>query len=93
MKKVKPMKQKVFFMAMLVSGWALAQAPAQKPAPASEAPKPAAEAPKPAVEAPTATAEVAKPAPVRKTRRNEDARKCREEPNNNAIIKCAEAYL
>ena len=93
MKKVKSMKHNVLFVAMLVSGLALAQAPAQKPAPAPEAPKPAAEAPKPMAEAPKPTAEVAKPAPARKSRRNEDARKCLDEADNNAIIKCAEAYL
>lgn len=78
------MKHMALISALLVSGVALAQAPAQKPAPAPAAPKPAAEAPKPAAEAPQ---------PVKKSRRNEDARKCLEEPNNNAIIKCAEAFL
>lgn len=71
------MKHMTLISALLVSGVALAQAPAQKPAPAAEAAKPVAEAPK----------------PVKKSRRSEDARKCLEEPNNNAIIKCAEAFL
>jgi hypothetical protein len=82
MKRGKPMKRKALFAAMLVSGWAFAQAPAPKPAAAPA--KPAVEAPAPAAEAPK---------PVKKSRRSEDARKCLEEPNNNAIIKCAEAYL
>jgi hypothetical protein len=69
------MKQIALLVAMLVSGWAFAQAPAPKPA--VEPAKPVAEAPK----------------PVKKSRRSEDARKCLEEPNNTAIIKCAEAYL
>jgi hypothetical protein len=67
------------FAAVLLSGAAFGQAPAPKP----EAPKPAAA---PVAEAP-------KPAPAKKSRRSEDARKCLEEPNNTAIIKCAEAYL
>lgn len=75
MKRGKPMKQIALFAAILVSGWAFAQAPVPKPA--AEPAKPVAEAPK----------------PVKKSRRSEDARKCLEEPNNNAIIKCAEAYL
>jgi hypothetical protein len=52
----------------------------------------------PAKEAPieaAAKAAEAKPAaaPARKSRRNEDARQCLEQPTNTAIIKCAEAYL
>jgi hypothetical protein len=36
----------------------------------------------------------AKPAAMaKKSRRNEDARHCLEQPSNAAIIKCAEAYL
>jgi len=93
MKKVNPMKHNVLFSAVLVSGLALAQAPAQKPAPAPEAPKPAAEAPKPAAETPKPVAEVAKPVPAKKSRRNEDARHCLEKADNTAIIKCAEEYL
>jgi hypothetical protein len=90
MKKVNPMKHKVLLGLMLVAPMALAQAPAAKPA--AEAPKPAAATPAPAAApAPAVAAEA--PKPVRKTRRNEDARKCLDEPNNNAIIKCAEAYL
>jgi hypothetical protein len=58
----------------------------------AQAAKPAAkEAPKEAA----AKATEAKPAAVaaRKSRRNEDARHCLEQPTNTAIIKCAEAYL
>jgi hypothetical protein len=84
MKKGMPMKHKAFVGFMLVSGWAFAQAPA---------PKPAVEPAKPAVEAAKPMAEAPKPAPAKKSRRSEDARKCLEEPTNNAIIKCAEAYL
>jgi hypothetical protein len=86
MKKVKPMKHNVFLAAVLVSSLTLAQAPAPKPSaeaskpPAKEAVKPAAVAAKPAAQA-------------KKSRRNEDARQCLEQPDNNAIIKCAEAYL
>ena len=94
MKKVNSMKHKVLFTAMLVSGLALAQAPAQKPGP--EAPKPAAApaaAPAPATTPAAMTTEAPKPAPARKSRRNEDARHCLDKPDNNAIIKCAEEYL
>lgn len=79
MKKDKSMKHMAFVAITMVAGFAYAQAPAPKPAAAAEPAKPVAEAPK--------------PAPAKKSRRSEDARKCLEEPNNNAIIKCAEAYL
>ena len=61
------------------SVWAQAAKPSAK-----EGPKEAA-----------AKAAAAKPAaaPARKSRRNEDARHCLEQPTNTAIIKCAEAYL
>ena len=82
------MKHNVLFAAMLVGSLAFAQAPVQKPA--VEAPKPSAQEPA----KPEAAAEAAKPAPVvKKSRRNEDARHCLEKADNNAIIKCAEAYL
>ena len=49
---------------------------------------------KPAAQAPKAAATPAKPMSAeRKARRSEDARHCLERPNNNEIIKCAEAYL
>lgn len=52
-----------------------------------------AQAQKPAAK-PAAQEASAKPAPVaHKSRRNEDARHCLEQPTNSAIIKCAEAYL
>jgi hypothetical protein len=34
-----------------------------------------------------------KPAAAGKSRRSQDARACLGQPNNTAIIKCAEAYL
>jgi len=90
MKKANPMKHNVLLAVVLFAGGALAQTPAPKPA--AEAPKPATAAPAPAATpAPTPVADA--PKPMRKSRRNEDARKCLDEPNNNAIIKCAEAYL
>ena len=88
MKKVNPMKRKYFLSLMFVAPLAFAQAPAPKPV--AEVPKPAAQE---AAPAPAPTAEAPKPAPAKKTRRSEDARQCLEQPNNNAVIKCAEAYL
>jgi hypothetical protein len=68
-------------LVMVVSSpvWAQAAKPTAKEAPKEVAPK----------------AADAKPAAVaaRKSRRNEDARHCLEQPTNTAIIKCAEAYL
>ena len=76
----------IVFLAVLAfasAAWAQAEkAPAKaaaKPAAAAEA-KPVAAAAKPAAQA-------------KKSRRNEDARHCLEQPDNNAIIKCAEAFL
>lgn len=78
---------------------------AEPPKPVAEAPKPAAEPPKPVAEAPKeAPKPVAEPPkvektaavadkPARKSRRSEDARHCLDQPNNTAIIKCAEEYL
>ena len=68
----------IVFLAALAFAWA-AWAQAEK-APAKEAAKPAAAAAKPAAQA-------------KKSRRNEDARHCLEQPDNNAIIRCAEAFL
>lgn len=83
MKKDNAMKHKVFLAAVLVSTLAFAQAPAPAPKPAAEAAKPA----------PAVAAEVKPAAEPKKTRRNEDARHCLEQPSNNAVIKCAEAFL
>ena len=80
MKKDNAMKRNVFLAAILASGLAFAQAPVQKPVAQAPKPAPAAEPAKPAAE-------------PKKTRRSEDARQCLEQPNNNAIIKCAEAFL
>jgi hypothetical protein len=93
MKKVKPMKHNVFLAAMLVSSLAIAQAPAPKPS--AEAPKaPAKEAAKPAVAEVKPVVTAVKPAAeAKKSRRSEDARHCLEQPDNNAVIKCAEAFL
>ena len=79
------MKSIVLLAALAFAPVAWAQA---EKAPAKEAAKPAAAAGvKPvAVEAKPA-------AEAKKTRRNEDARHCLEQPNNNAVIKCAEAFL
>ena len=45
-------------------------------------------------EAAKETPKAARKAAAKKhSRRNEDARHCLDEPNNEAIIKCAEAYL
>lgn len=81
-------------------GAAPALTPVAAPAkPAAETPKPAAEAPKPPAEPKVAAkpapaeAAVAPRQPARKSRRHEDARACLEQPDNAAIIKCAEAYL
>lgn len=84
MKKGRPMKQNVFLALMLTASMAFAQTPA----PAKEAAKP--EPMKTAAEKPMA----AKPA-VKKfsPKRFEDARHCLEQPNNTAIIKCAEEFL
>ena len=94
MKKVKPMKHNVFLAAILVSSLVFAQAPAPKPS--ADAPKPPAkEAAKPAAAAEVKPAALAaKPAvQAKKSRRSEDARHCLEQPDNNAVIKCAEAFL
>ena len=77
------MKQNVFLAFTMAASLALAQAPA----PSKEAAKPA------------MTKEPEKAMPVKQTakkpspKRFEDARHCLEQPNNDAIIKCAEAYL
>ena len=61
-----------------------AAAPQEKPAEQAAAPQEAAK------ETPKAPR---KAAGKKHSRRNEDARHCLDEPNNEAIIKCAEAYL
>ena len=71
------MKSIVFLAALAFASATWAQA---DKAPAKEAAKPAAAAAKPAAQA-------------KKSRRNEDARHCLEQPDNNAIIRCAEAFL
>ncbi len=84
------MKRIVLMIALAMASCAWAQA--QKPAP--EAAKPAApEAAKPPAQ--EAAKEPAKRAAraAKKSRRQEDARRCLDEPSNGAIIKCAEEYL
>lgn len=78
--------------AALVIGLVPFAAQAQDKSPAAE---PATEGPKvPAKAEAAAPAKLAaKPAGERKSRRQQDARHCLEQPNNTAIIKCAEAYL
>jgi len=68
-------------LAMAASAWGQGQKPA-----AAEAAKPAAQ---------EVAKGPAKPAPrmAKKSRRQEDARRCLDEPSNSAIIKCAEEYL
>ena len=68
-------------LAMAAPVWGQGQKPA-----APEAAKPAAQeaAKEPAKRAARAT---------KKSRRQEDARHCLDEPSNGAIIKCAEEYL
>ena len=76
-------------LAMAASAWGQTQKPA-----APEAAKPAApEAAKPPAQ--EAAKEPAKRAArvTHKSRRQEDARRCLDEPSNGAIIKCAEEYL
>ncbi len=77
------MKRIVLMMglAMAASAWGQGQKPA-----APEAAKPAAQeaAKEPAKRVARAT---------KKSRRQEDARRCLDEPSNGAIIKCAEEYL
>lgn len=78
------MKIIIFLAALAVASIAWAQA---EKVPAKEAAKPAAAEVKP-------VAVQAKPAAeAKKSRRNEDARHCLEQPDNTAIIKCAEAFL
>ena len=76
------MKRIVLMIVLAMASFAWAQA--QKPAP--EAAKP------PAQEAAKEPAKRAAPM-VKKSRRQEDARQCLDQPSNNAIIKCAEEYL
>jgi len=68
-------------LAMAASAWGQGQKPA-----APEAAKPAAQ---------EAAKEPVKPSArgTKKSRRQEDARRCLDEPSNGAIIKCAEEYL
>ena len=77
------MKSIVFLAALAFASatWAQAdKAPAKVAAKPAAAAEPVAAAAKPAAQA-------------KKSRRNEDARHCLEQPDNNAIIKCAEAFL
>jgi hypothetical protein len=73
----------------LGAGFALAQAQEQKPAPPADRPQATGAKPQAVSEAKPE----AKPRPLIKSRRHEDARHCLERPNNTEIIKCAEAYL
>ena len=83
MKKGRPMKQNVFLALAMTASLAFAQAPAPTKEPAKPEPMKTAE----------------KPAAAKQTtkkfspKRFEDARHCLEQPNNTAIIKCAEEYL
>ncbi len=77
------MKRNVFLALAMTASLAFAQAPA----PAKEAAKPE---PMKTADKPMA----AKPAAKKfSPKRFEDARHCLEQPNNTAIIKCAEEYL
>jgi len=84
MKRDRAMKRNILLAAMLAASWAFAQAPAST----KEAAKPV---PMKDLEtlAPVKQAATRKPSP----KRLEDARHCLEQPNNTAIIKCAEEYL
>lgn len=77
------MKRNVFLALTMVASLAFAQAPA----PTKEAAKP--EPMKEAAKAMPVKQAAKKPSP----RRFEDARHCLEQPNNTAIIKCAEEFL
>ena len=81
----------ILALAIALPAWAQAdKAPAAAAAPAPE--KPAAQ-PAPEKTA-AAKAETSKKTMAKKhPRRFEDARHCLDEPSNEAIIKCAEAYL
>jgi len=79
------MKSIVFLAALAFASATWAQA---DKAPAKEAAKPAA-----AAEAKPVAAAAKPAAQAKKSRRNEDARHCLEQPDNNAIIRCAEAFL
>jgi hypothetical protein len=79
------MKIIVFLAALAVVSMAWAQA---DKAPAKEAAKPAA-----AAEVKPVAVQAKPAAEAKKSRRNEDARHCLEQPDNTAIIKCAEAFL
>jgi hypothetical protein len=83
MKRGRAMKQNVFLAFAMVASLAFAQAPAPSKEPAK--PEPMKTAEKPVTAKPTAK----KFSP----KRFEDARHCLEQPNNTAIIKCAEEYL
>lgn len=79
------MKSIVFLAALAVASVAWAQA---DKAPAKAAAKPAA-----AAEVKPVAVQAKPGAEAKKSRRNEDARHCLDQPDNNAIIKCAEAFL
>ena len=77
------MKQNVFLAFTMAASLAFAQAPA----PSKEAAKPE------PVKEPEKAMPVKQAAKKPSAKRLEDARHCLEQPDNNAIIKCAEAYL
>jgi hypothetical protein len=79
------MKIIVFLAALAFASVTWAQA---GKVPAKEAAKPAA-----AAEMKPVAVQAKPAAEAKKSRRNEDARQCLEQPDNNAIIKCAEAFL
>ena len=77
------MKQNVFLAFTMAASLVFAQAPA----PGKEAAKPE------PVKGPEKAMPVKQAAKKPSAKRFEDARHCLEQPDNNAIIKCAEAYL
>jgi hypothetical protein len=79
------MKKTILVAALALALPAWAQAPEEKPAPATTA-----ETAKPA---PKASAKSPRKAATTTARRHMDARHCLEQPNNDAIIRCAEEYL
>jgi len=83
------MKKITFLVALALAFPAAAQSPAPEK---KESAKPAADV----AEAPKASA-VSKPAKAakaaKKSKRQEDARHCLQQGDNNAIIRCAEEYL
>ncbi|HEX4927364.1 MAG TPA: hypothetical protein VFV74_05135 [Burkholderiales bacterium] len=76
----------ILALAVAVPAWAQAPSEADKAAPKEEAAQSAEKQAKSEVPA-------RKSAAHKHSRRMEDARHCLDEPTNEAIIKCAEAYL